>query len=307
MKKIVKSVFRTVGLEVRRTASSGLGAKRKKEANKVLCPIFDDPLEALHFMRGGINAAFHCPLNRMIMLNGLTFGHSGWNPFSETSRQIRSGDIEIQNSVLHRYYASWQPVDASNAIIGLRQSCQSLKGASPHLYYFVPWRSYSLTKVEKQVLSWFHADMRTHGFSAISIEKDGFKNHGPASAELVVAEITRLRNILSTLIETGYDRNYGEVRVWLLRRGDEVRFVNRGGLHRAAAMDALGSQTIPANFVEPAIVDINDVDYWPQVRLGTWTRSEALSYFHHLFDFDVKSWAKENNCCPMENGMAVPS
>jgi len=81
--------------------------------------------------------------------------------------------------------------------------------------------------------------------------------------------------------------------VWMLRRGHEVRFANRGGPHRMAAMDALGSRTIPARFQQLGIFKLEDVNYRPQVRKKTWVRSKAIRYFNHIFDFNVRDWAQE--------------
>ena len=293
-KTILKNGLARVGLELRRLPSRGTSTTAGTSIRGELPPIFGDPFEALHFTRGGVAAAFHCPIAQVGLLNGLTFGQSGWNPFSKTATQIQMDNrITYESSILRKYYEIWQPTDAAEAIIGLPVSCSSLKGIPSYLYYFVPWRALSIDAVAQGVWEWYLSDFHEHGFPALRIDVHGFKNHGPVTAELGEAEMTRLKNVLPLLAANGYDRHHGAIAVWLLKRGDEIRFINRGGLHRTAVMDALGHETIPARFVEPAIVDIEDVDYWPQVCMGTWTRDEALRYFNHLFDFETKNWARE--------------
>lgn len=297
-KALLKTGLGCLGLELRRLPATSTSAAGANSTRPELPPIFEDPLEALHFTRGGIRAAFQCPIAQIGLLNGLTFGKNGWNPFSESAVEIRRLDsLHFEQSILRSFYEVWQPTDAAGAILGLPNHCHALSTLPPHLYSFTPWRSLSISSIEKEVWKWYRSDLRQHGFPALRIDCDGFKTHGPVTGELGQAEISRLRAVLPLLAERGYDRRHGEVLVWLLKRGEEARFVNRGGLHRTAAMDALGHETIPARFGEPAVVDIDDVDYWPQVRMGTWTREEALRYFNHLFDFDTKAWARQQGLC----------
>lgn len=65
------------------------------------------------------------------------------------------------------------------------------------------------------------------------------------------------------------------------------------GNHRTAVMDALGYDTVPVQFDRPRrILDIETVDYWPQVTNGIWTRSQAVKYFKFLFNLSPLTWAK---------------
>jgi hypothetical protein len=41
------------------------------------------------------------------------------------------------------------------------------------------------------------------------------------------------------------------------------------------------------------VIDVDDVDRWPQVRAGVWTREAAIRYIDHLFDFDATAWARQ--------------
>jgi hypothetical protein len=66
----------------------------------------------------------------------------------------------------------------------------------------------------------------------------------------------------------------------------EYRFLVRHGHHRIGAAAALGMTTIPAHVSHGAIINVKDLEHWPQVRIGVWSREQALGYFHHLFDFD---------------------
>jgi len=130
----------------------------------------------------------------------------------------------------------------------------------------------------------------------LSLERDGFTRHGPVSLALGATEFRRIWEILTTIQRLGYDRSAGQelkeagVTVEILRRGNELHYLNRGGLHRMAAMDALGECDIPARLYSQTIIDRSEAGSWQQVRSGVWTRAEAERYFDHLFDFDAREW-----------------
>jgi hypothetical protein len=56
-------------------------------------------------------------------------------------------------------------------------------------------------------------------------------------------------------------------------------------------MSALGYETIPGIFYEPSIIDIQMIEYWPQVKNGLWSIKQATDYFDHVFEFDSRKWA----------------
>ena len=62
----------------------------------------------------------------------------------------------------------------------------------------------------------------------------------------------------------------------------------RHGHHRVHAMAALGHQHIPAKVRNSAIIRIDDVDSWPQMRRGVWPKRAAIDYLNHLFDSELK-------------------
>src|SRR5690606_36859172 len=134
---------------------------------------------------------------------------------------------------------------------------------------------------------------REHGL-AYDVDRDGSPYHGPTSRALAAIEVRRLQEIAAVLRVQGYDRAYGDSLFYLVRRGGEFVAVKFGsGYHRTAAMAALGAPTIPAQLRPPHAVDVVDVDDWPQVRSGLWSRVAALRYVDHLFEFDARAWARD--------------
>jgi hypothetical protein len=149
-------------------------------------------------------------------------------------------------------------------------------------------------EADTAVRAWAHGDNIEHGHPEITIDTDGFKDHGPVSPQIGRLEFERLRQTCATLSRVRYDRAKGDVSVLVIRRGDDYRFLNfGGGLHRTAAMKALGHDFVPAKPQRPWVIDVDEVDRWPQVRAGVWTREAAIRYIDHLFDFDAAAWARQ--------------
>jgi hypothetical protein len=158
--------------------------------------------------------------------------------------------------------------------------------------YLFPWMSRTPEEADTAVRAWAHGDNIEHGHPEITIDVHGFKDHGPVSPQIGRLEFERLRQTCATLSRVGYDRAKGDVSVLVIRRGDDYRFLNfGGGLHRTAAMRALGHEFVPAKPQRPWVIDVDEVDRWPQVRAGVWTRDAAIRYIDHLFDFDAVRWA----------------
>jgi hypothetical protein len=126
--------------------------------------------------------------------------------------------------------------------------------------------------------------------------RTGFNGHGPVSDALGAIEFRRIAHLVISIGRYGFDRVGDDgVQVDILLRGDEKRFVNCGGQHRTAVMDAMGAAHVPAR--RRNIVNRDDAAAWPNVRSGLWTLAEALRYFDHLFDFDSRRWAAERGLC----------
>lgn len=245
-------------------------------------------------------AQFPCPIGLVVFENAFRFGAEHWNPFSETARAIRTGDArDYSGSILARFYDAWQPTSAAAAVAGLASTASALNGFPPQGIHICPWRQKRPDEIMNEVHAWHLRDMSQQGHPYAPIEQVGFNRNGPVSDRLGAAEVVRLKKLLRSIAQNGYDRAAGSeigewgVRVEVLTRGNEVRLVNCGGVHRAAVMDALGETHVPAHLAEVNRIDRNGVDDWPHVRSGLWSRAEAMRYFDHLFDFDSRGWARE--------------
>ena len=268
-------------------------------------PLFDDPLEALHHYRGGRPAAFYCPLASTRQWLGFSYAPEGWHPFVATVQEYAAGAAaSYGKSILRAYYDAFQPTTAAEAIpdstTWAPEAWRHLPTEAPEA---APWTSTPFEEVRATTDYWQRRDYAAFGFEHNPAEH-GVSAFGPVHPDLGEVEYGRLTELYASIREKGFDRGSGDVLVTMLKRGSEFRFLKSGGgMHRTAVMAALGHATIPATFRRDraALFDVTDVDYWPNVRAGLWTREAATRYVDHLFDFDSARWAKERGLarlCP---------
>jgi hypothetical protein len=250
------------------------------------------PMEAVLAQRSGIMLPFVCPVGSIVMLNGMGFCEASWHPFTAVLKERKqAAGSTYEGSVLARFYAVWTPAQAAEAIVGFENAPRSFAALPSYGYHQSPWSFETTQATLDQLRNFYSADYEEHGCSDLRLERDGFKYHGPVSRALGVCEYQRLVKVYDSLAAGGYDRAHGEVNVYVLRRGTELRFICRGGVHRVAASSALDRANIPARLCPPFLVDAVEFNFWPAVLNGTWTPSQALEYFNHLFDFDAREWA----------------
>jgi hypothetical protein len=290
IKQGVKSILQKAKIEVRRIPDNNNDSNNRKPD---LPPIFDDPLAALAYEQVGRRAAFSCPLKYCLKLNGL----SNWHPFVETLREYELGKITTyEGSVLEAYYNKHQPANASEAIVGFKQTPDIFRTQPAHVYRLSPWHPDSAEHVDSSVKEFTKEHFPSHDGEVMTLESDGFQYHGPVSQKKGQFEYHRLIQIYESIKDNGYNRELGHAYFLMLRRGKDVRFLARGdGNHRTAAMAALGHDKIPALFQRPIIFDIEMAEHWVQVQKNVWTHDQAVAYFNHLFDFDSRKWARKHN------------
>lgn len=287
-RRSIKAVARGVGVEVRRAPKPRIARPEPPP------PLFEDPFEAMHYNRGGKAAAFLCPLEFCIYRNGLNFRRDGWHHFTATLEEYREQKCRTyQGSILEAYYLAFQPANALEALIGLKEGPAFLGFLASHLLYLLPWVGATAEEVDRKVRAWYRAEGRQQGCPNIQIENHGLKTHGPVHPEFGEMEFNRLLRVYRSIENEGFIRMGAPVSVMAIKKGDELRYLHQGGVHRMAAMRSLGHETIPVEFKHPWVIDVADVDYWASVRDGRWDRQSALRYIDHLFHFDARSWADE--------------
>lgn len=276
---------------------AGYDLRRLPREDKEPPPMVDDPLEALYLSRGGKSVAFHCPLDRSVLFNGFSHAPGRWHPFSATLEEYRSGCCtSYEGSILERYYKLWQPRNAREALVGVPEAPAALADLPPYVVLY-PWMAETVEERVEHQRYFAELESQERGVEGMTL-KQGYKFQGPVHPRKGELEFARLVAIYESIAARGYDRREGDTLTLLIRRGDEIRFLDRRGHHRRAAMKALGYHTIPTRFKAVGRVDVADVGSWPQVRRGLWSAESARRYIGHLFDFDAKAWACERGLLP---------
>lgn len=117
----------------------------------------------------------------------------------------------------------------------------------------------------------------------------GVSFYGPVTTKKIQLEMTRLKDLDSSIRTRGYDPGKTDAMAgYFLRRGDEYRFLLRGGKHRAAVLAHQGAREFQVRIRKgfPRVIDRRDSEDWPLVRTGGVTQSAAEQAFDRYFDFD---------------------
>lgn len=250
-------------------------------------PVVDDPRDA--FNRGFEKAAFHCALDHCSEPTGMEI--APWSAFVATAAGIKEGSCSAYHeSPLKRLHEAWRPRDAAEAIPGFDNPPRTLQDLPPYLFYMKPWSKLDPSRVAQLVRRFTRRDNVEHGYPHLTLEH-GVKHFGPIHPEIGEMEFHRLHALVASISDRGYDRRMDiDVSVESLVRGGEWHHISSGGLHRMAVMRAFGKPSIAAR--PKQIIDVSQVDDWPQVKSGLWDRGSAVRYFHHRFDFDSREWAR---------------
>jgi len=280
-KKLIKGCFHALGFELQRAQTQGPPL------------LYDDPLIVVHKINSHETAAIRCEITKCNIFNGFTYGNGGWHPFVEAIRFYSKSDSKnYQGSFLQRYYSIWQPKDALDALIGVPDGPDILRNY-PSYVISEPWSNFSCDEVKSRYAQIALLENGAYGMSELTIDADGYGLHGPVSEKKGEIEHKRLISVFNSIRCHGYDRTSGDITVQVLKRDGDFRYRVTHGYHRAAALTCLGFDSLPA--VPVALIQPEEVDHWPQVYRGVWTKKQALKYFNHHFDFEPGNWASQHN------------
>ena len=282
IKRIVKSLFRYFGLEV-----TGIESKPKPP------PVYGDLEKVLGLHRIGVQASYECPLDQCLILNGFSFSGTGWHPFVEAYRDMfaGSGKIQFQGSFLEKYYKTWTPGSAGDAVAGFEGAPTTLASIAPFTLH-APWMEACPQDRQALMERIILDENRVAGCPELDA-RDGYGLHGPVSEKKGEIEFRRLINIYNSIKANGYVRTQGDGDVTAIgvEYNGDFRFCVMHGQHRVAAAAALGLKTVPVNITK--VVHYTEIGHWSQVYRGFWSEMQAKQFIEHLFSFDSKSWAEK--------------
>jgi hypothetical protein len=202
-------------------------------------------------------------------------GADAWNPFVLTLREYAAGRCgQFKGSLLEDFYRCWQPFAAGED--AMRQ---------------MPWKAGARdarnTSEGRLAREGFVEAARELGVSPGEIR--GHIKGGPVTEAFGEITFRRIARLHDSVRDTGYRPESspgGHLRGQCFVRNGDFCVVVGSGKHRVCALLALGWEKIPVRFGAPKLPVVTrreEVDSWPQVREGLYTRDEALSEFDALF------------------------
>ncbi|PKM17370.1 MAG: hypothetical protein CVV11_19605 [Gammaproteobacteria bacterium HGW-Gammaproteobacteria-15] len=218
-----------------------------------------------------------------------------WHRFIEMSTHLLSmlqekrNDFIYENTPLFHYYEKVRPSVFSElwTLTGKTEDIGVL-GSMP-LNKYVSW------------MPWFEpVDTVENIANGISEQPDipEWDSHafGPVPKEAGLQEVERLYKLLIKISNEGYNPevNYdGFIRGYIMRRGSESRFSVTAGQHRLAILAALNYKTCLVKF-QPGmerVIDVEEVETWPMVENGIYSKQQALNIFNGIFDVNGLSFS----------------
>jgi hypothetical protein len=186
-------------------------------------------------------------------------------------------------SVLASYYNLVQPVNAIE-LLGLESEEVPQLADEPSWAAILPWDGESIDQWREIHQAAVIMENRTAG-RTLTIS-DGWAWCGPVTEKKLRIEASRLYSLMVSIRRNGLKRHNGTggdiMADVLVRQDGRWRWQARTGQHRAAVLSALHFENIPLRVVK--IVNRDDVDIWPNVASGVFSRSVALRLFDQVFE-----------------------
>ncbi|MDQ2076183.1 hypothetical protein [Marinimicrobium sp. ABcell2] len=206
-----------------------------------------------------------------------------------TNEYLRANRGTYSGSVLENFYQKWRPTDALDALIGA--TGPDILREFPSYTLHFPWMDILPDERASVMAKNIRNENRWSGKIDLTASS-GYGLHGPVSPKKGQIEYARIVRTAKSIRKHGFDRaKAGEdITVAAIEREGEYRFCIIHGQHRVAALAALGYEHVPVSLSR--MLFLSEVEHWPQVYRGIWSRSEAVEYVNHLFDFKPYPWAR---------------
>lgn len=207
-------------------------------------------------------------------------------PFVDAARSAlahgldRADTLDVMSAVLRAYYEAVQP---GNAAQWLDISPDSALATEPPWAAVLPWRARTVASYRQVHEEAALVENRSVGWD-VGIS-EGWLPCGPVSERKIRIEAERILRVLRLIKENGYirsDEPDGDIRVTaLVDEAHAWRWLVSAGSHRAAAVAALGYESIPVRV--NLVISRGDAPFWKHVVEGLFSLDEALAVFDRIF------------------------
>ena len=213
---------------------------------------------------------------------GFAYRPDGVHPLVRTARAYAAGKASCYDgSPLQVFRRHFQPTNAAEKYGIYEGASRELLASLPNGLVH-PWEDRSFAKQRQKAHHSANRDRVQYGLEQLD------DPHATPDAEKGAFEFDRLAQLVDSVREKGYRRTNlpsGDIiGKLLIRPGEGARYIVFGGRHRAAVLAALGYDRIPLRMRFSKFPTIDDVDEWPHVRSGLFTRDQAIDIYNRLWD-----------------------
>jgi hypothetical protein len=235
-----------------------------------------DPIEA-HYLSNGHPFIMDIPIEKCFAID--FSGTNKNNPFVHTLLAYKKGLCKTySDSPLKDYYDTWQPSNPT------KKDERNLELAPPWNYGVRKESNLTASRLNRKDFVKIRKEL---GLSDKEIS--GHIGRGPVSKGFGEVTFNRLVKLYDSIEKFGYkpdEMRSGHITASFFIHGNDYRASISSGKHRITALQALGYKKIPIQFGPPkfpVIIRRSEVDKWPNVKAGYYSKLEALRLFDKKF------------------------
>ena len=230
------------------------------------------------------------PMNRIrgMAMMGFPCNSESNHPYIMT---VKNGYKTYDGSPLQSYHKLIQPKNAAE-LFGIDGNEKLRK--IPTLWGETPWRGECGKHVKERRIKGIQREGIYNGVFKID-SNDGWHIVGPVSNKIGRLDIRRLFQLTDSISKKGYIPNSrvghitGSV---FIGQNEDWSFYCGQGQHRLAVCAALGYTSVPVLIKSDKIVRRSDVNTWPGVKKGYFSKEEALQVFDRIHSGRQPEWVK---------------
>lgn len=221
---------------------------------------------------------------RFLGVHGYKADKDSTAPFISTIKEYKEGKIKSYiNSPLYSFYSNFQPKSISEYLY-LNNYSSSIFNTLPPSGAFLPWQDIDPVEKSRQRVLEVESDNKEHNTNLSMEGGDPF--YGPVSLEKGELEYNRLINIYYSILKHGFkidSKGKGNINAVILENDNNYCYFVFSGQHRVAALSVLNYEKVPIQIYKGLVVRRSEVDFWPGVTNGYFSKSEALNVFDRIF------------------------
>lgn len=225
------------------------------------------------------------------------FSLSEYSPFVYAIKQVVNEDSLTETEMINRiekvFFEYYNLVQVKNASEWFGIDNEFLTKQPPWGAVY-PWRARSIKSYRNAFEKAAIHENNAIGHEGVDIS-DGWLFNGPVSKQKIRIESERMLYIFKRVKKFGYQRsneNDGDPKATaLVSENGDYRCILTGGNHRTSVATALGHSAIPIRV--NLVIRRDEVDYWPQVVDGIFTKKEALKVFDCYFNAQPPNYVND--------------